>query len=204
MQAQAPRIPTCQDTDTTEPGQQPYTCPSYAVPNPSPQPGLPSDANCCLNRTCANTDPAGNSSTPVPQTCPPNYIINVNMSDVSPPNASVCCMPRISCIDTNPNRDGCQPFFCDPALGYIVNQNASYLPNPSNNVCCLVRGFCGRGSADRLQICLLLLVRCVPLLSVCTSVKSTWKSHAAVQSDAACRKFHCCCRQLPNAADACC
>jgi hypothetical protein len=83
----------------------------------------------------------------VAQTCPPNYILNVNMSDVSPPTASVCCMPRISCVDVNPDVDGCQPWFCDPNKGYIVNQNATYLPNPSNDVCCLVRGLLQSQSA---------------------------------------------------------
>jgi hypothetical protein len=134
-------VPTCQDTDVVEPGNQTYTCPFNAVANPSPIPGLPSDANCCLNRTCASTNPT--SSTPVPQTCPPNYILNVNMSDVSPPDASICCMPRISCIDINPTSDGCQPWTCDPAQGYLVNQNATYLPNPSNEVCCLVSAAAG-------------------------------------------------------------
>lgn len=147
-------VPTCKDANTTEFGDQPYTCPSYAVRNPSPLPGFPSEANCCLNRTCNNTDPT--SPTPVPQACPASYILNVNMSDVSPPNASICCMPRISCIDVNPDKEGCQPFICNPTLGYIVNQNATYLPNPSNEVCCLVSGVWQRPAALMLLLRLLL------------------------------------------------
>eukprot|EP00883_Tetradesmus_obliquus_P000942 jgi/Sobl393_1/11010/SZX66814.1 len=103
------------------------------TPSVSPEPGVP---------TCGNISPGASVATPFNCSALGDYVLNSNMSSVSPPNGSICCMPKYSCIDINPDEVGCQPFICDENQGWYVNQNASYRPNPSSEVCCL-RATCG-------------------------------------------------------------
>ncbi|WIA11284.1 hypothetical protein OEZ85_011408 [Tetradesmus obliquus] len=103
------------------------------TPSVSPEPGVP---------TCGNISPGASVATPFDCSALGDYVLNSNMSSVSPPNGSICCMPKYSCIDINPDEVGCQPFICDENQGWYVNQNASYRPNPSSEVCCL-RATCG-------------------------------------------------------------
>jgi hypothetical protein len=89
--------------------------------------------------TCGDITPAVDGNQPFDCSVLGDYVLNSNMSNVSPPTPQACCMPKFSCIDINPDVEGCQPWTCDESQGWFVNQNASFLPNPSNEVCCLVR-----------------------------------------------------------------